>query len=195
MDWSVFLRVSSSDKFSVSSKSFATTVFSIVSLLSYSIFRNCFIQASGDTVRVSSFTVFSFRSLLICLQTSWLRSGINAFISLISSFLSYFEKLAHMSVVWAYVSLWLCMFGCLLQEPIRLKVPWVGCLGTNEILASIKHGIVKDQTRALWDCHIDSSQFFHLLLRLQVFRSITLNIVMIQTLCTVMQLFKGSYLF
>ena len=35
-----------------------------------------------------------------------------------------------MSVVWAYVSLWLCifvslylcMFGCLLQEPIRLKV-------------------------------------------------------------------------
>ena len=92
-----------------------------------------------------------------------------------------------------FVALWLCMFGCLLQEPIRLKVPWVGCLGTNEILASIKHGIVKDQTRALWDCHIDSSQFFHLLLRLQVFRSITLNIVMIQTLCTVMQLFKGSY--
>ena len=101
------------------------------------------------------------------------------------SFFSYFEKIAHMSVVWAYVSLWLCMFGCLLQGPIRLKVPWVGCLGTNEILASIKHGIVKDQTRALWDCHIDSSQFFHLLLRLQVFRSITLNIVMIQTLCTV----------
>ena len=41
--------------------------------------------------------------------------------------------------------------------------------------------------------HLDSSQFFRLLLRLQVFRSITLNI-MIQTLCTVMQLFKGSYL-
>ena len=57
--------------------------------------------------------------------------------------------IAHMSVVWAYVSLWLCnfvslylcilvslylcifvtlylcMFGCLLQEPIRLKVLWV----------------------------------------------------------------------
>ena len=52
-----------------------------------------------------------------------------------------FEKKAHMSVVWAYVSLWrcifvtlylcifvtlyLCMFGYLLQEPIRLKVLWV----------------------------------------------------------------------
>ena len=32
-----------------------------------------------------------------------------------------------------------------------------------------------------------------LLLLLQVFRSITLNIFMIQTLCTVMQLFKDSY--
>ena len=32
------------------------------------------------------------------------------------------EKIAHMSVVWVYVSLWLCMFGCLLQGPIRLKV-------------------------------------------------------------------------
>ena len=38
-------------------------------------------------------------------------------------FLNYFEKIAHMSVVWACVSLWLCMLGCLLQEPIRLKVP------------------------------------------------------------------------
>ena len=35
--------------------------------------------------------------------------------------------------------------------------------------------------------------FFRLLFRLQVFRSITLNIFMIQMLCTVMQLFKGSY--
>ena len=33
------------------------------------------------------------------------------------------EKMAHhMSVVWVYVSLWLCMFGCLLQGSIRLKV-------------------------------------------------------------------------
>ena len=47
--------------------------------------------------------------------------------------LSYFEKIAHMSVVEAYVSLWPCgsvalwlfMLGCLLQEPIRLKVLWV----------------------------------------------------------------------
>ena len=34
-------------------------------------------------------------------------------------------KIAHISVVWTYVSLWLCMFRCLLQEPIRLKVLWV----------------------------------------------------------------------
>ena len=34
---------------------------------------------------------------------------------------------------------------------------------------------------------------FRLLLRLQVFRSITSNISMIQTLGTVTQLFKGSY--
>ena len=67
------------------------------------------------------------------------------------------------------------------------------CLGTNEILASIKHGIAKGRTRALWDRHLDSSQFFRLLLRLQVFGNIILNIFMIQTLCTVMQLFKGSY--
>ena len=39
--------------------------------------------------------------------------------------LSYFEKIAHISVVWAYVSLWLCMIGCLLQGPIRLKVLWI----------------------------------------------------------------------
>ena len=67
------------------------------------------------------------------------------------------------------------------------------CLGTNEILASIKHRIAKGRTRALWDRHLDSSHFFRLLLRLQVFGRITLNIFMIQTLCTVMQLFKGSY--
>ena len=40
----------------------------------------------------------------------------------LTSFFSYFEKIAHMSVVWAYVSLWLCVFGFLLQEPIRLKI-------------------------------------------------------------------------
>ena len=56
-----------------------------------------------------------------------------------------------------------------------------------------KHGIGKGRTRALRDRHLDSSQFFRLLLRLQVFGRITLNIFMIQTLCTVMQLFKGSY--
>ena len=57
-----------------------------------------------------------------------------------------------------------------------------------------KHGIAKGRTRALWDRHLDSSQLFRLLLRLQLFGSITLNIFVIQTLFTVMQLFKGSYI-
>ena len=35
--------------------------------------------------------------------------------------------------------------------------------------------------------------FFRLLLRLKVFGNVILNIFMIQTPCTVMQLFKGSY--
>ena len=55
-------------------------------------------------------------------------------------FLSYFEKIAHMSVVWAYVSLWLCIFVTLYlcifvslyvqmfvarANKLRLKVLWV----------------------------------------------------------------------
>ena len=56
-----------------------------------------------------------------------------------------------------------------------------------------KHGIAKGQTRALRDCHLDSSKFLRLLSRLQVFGRITLNIFTIQMLCTVMQLFNGSY--
>ena len=48
-----------------------------------------------------------------------------------------------MSVVKAYVSLWLsgCLFGCVLLGPITLKVQYYELmLGTNEILAS-KHDI------------------------------------------------------
>ena len=56
-----------------------------------------------------------------------------------------------------------------------------------------KHVVAKSRTRALRDRHLDSSQFFCLLLWLQVFRSIILNIFMIQMPCTVMQLFKGLY--
>ena len=40
---------------------------------------------------------------------------------------------------------------------------------------------------------VEQGHFFRLLLRFQVFGNIILNIFMIQTLCTVMQLFKGSY--
>ena len=49
-------------------------------------------------------------------------------------------------------------------------------LGTNEILVS-KHDIAKGQNRAFWDRHLDSSQFFRLLLRLKVFRSITFKYI------------------
>ena len=45
-------------------------------------------------------------------------------------FLSYFEKnssyVSGVSVC-IFVALYLCMFGCLLQELIRLKVLWVSC--------------------------------------------------------------------
>ena len=58
------------------------------------------------------------------------------------TFLSYFEKIAPMSVVWAYVSLWLCNLVTLYVEmfvaranKVEGTMSW--CLGTNEILASI----------------------------------------------------------
>ena len=58
------------------------------------------------------------------------------------SFLSYFEKIAHMSVVWAYVSLWLCIFvalyvGMFVARTNKVEGTMSWCLGTNEILASI----------------------------------------------------------
>ena len=68
--------------------------------------------------------------------------------------------------------LWLCLFGCVLQGPIRLKVLWGTVLGTNEILAS-KHCFVA--VKGTLNCHFGSSQFCHLLLQLKVFRSITLK--------------------
>ena len=57
-------------------------------------------------------------------------------------FLSYFEKIAHMSVVWAYVSLWLCIFvalyvGMFVARTNKVEGTMSWCLGTNEILASI----------------------------------------------------------
>ena len=59
------------------------------------------------------------------------------------TFLSYFEKnSSYVSGVslCIFASLWLCLFGCVLQGPIRLKVLWGTILGTNEILAP-KHWI------------------------------------------------------
>ena len=56
-------------------------------------------------------------------------------------FLSSFEKIAHMSGVWAYVSLWLCGFVALSvrmcvagANKVEGSMSW--CLGTNENLAS-----------------------------------------------------------
>ena len=62
-------------------------------------------------------------------------------ICLCSRLLSYFEKIAHMSVVWAYVSLWLCIFVSLYVQMFvaranKVKGTMSWCLGTNEILAS-----------------------------------------------------------
>ena len=96
-----------------------------------------------------------------------------------------------------FVSLYLCNFVSLYvrmfvarANKVEGTLNW--CLGTNEIVELFKHGVAEGRTRALWDRLLDSSQFFRLLLRLQVFGNI-LNIFMIQTLCTVRQLFKGSY--
>ena len=80
------------------------------------------------------------------------------------------------SVIWAilknrsYVSgVSICIFVALYVRMFVARASKVDgitswCLGTNEILASINHGIAKGQTSALWDRHLDSSQFFCLLL-------------------------------
>ena len=107
-----------------------------------------------------------------------------------SQFLSYFEKIAHMSVVWAYVSLQLRIFVNLyVCISVCLDV-WMFVARANKVKGT---DIAKGRTRALWDRYLDSSQFFCLFLRLQVFENITLNVFMVKTLCTVMQLFKRSY--
>ena len=54
-----------------------------------------------------------------------------------SSFIELFWKIAHMSVDWAYVSLWLCMFRCFLQGPIRLK--YYELMHKNQLDFASKH--------------------------------------------------------
>ena len=66
-----------------------------------------------DDLRLKTYTLFDGLACNTC----------GLFLSCI--FFTHFEKIAHMSVVWAFASLWLCIFGCLLQGPIRLKVVWV----------------------------------------------------------------------
>ena len=51
----------------------------------------------------------------------------NGFIELFFQNSSYVSGVS----VCIFVAFWLCMFGCLLQEPIKLKVLWVRCLGTR----------------------------------------------------------------
>ena len=90
-----------------------------------------------------------------------------------------------------FMALWLRMFVAGANK-VEGTMSW--CLGTNQILASIKHMVLPKVKQG----HFETTMLilhiiFHLLLRVQVFGSITLNIFMIQMLCTVMQLFKGSY--
>ena len=59
-----------------------------------------------------------------------------------------------------FVALYLCMFGCLLQEPVRLKVLWVDAQEPMRSWHLFKHGVAKGRTRALWDRHLDSSSSF-----------------------------------
>ena len=61
------------------------------------------------------------------------------------------------------------------------------CLGTSEILASIEQGHLETAILILHNFFV----FYYG--SVQVFGSITLKIFMIQTQCTVVQLFKGSY--
>ena len=88
-------------------------------------------------------------------------------------FWNYFEKVAHKLVVWAYVSLWLGVFGCVLQGSIRLKELWVDARNQWDFgilkmtLLKVKQGHFKT--------HLDSWQFLRLLLQLKVLRSITLK--------------------
>ena len=66
----------------------------------------------------------------------------------------------------------------------RLLIGWK--VSRDQLALSLNLWIsrtAKGRTRALWDRHLDTSQFFRPLFRLQGFRSITLNIFMIQTLC------------
>ena len=115
---------------------------------------------------------FKFRSLNVCIQCVCV-----LFIILILkknnisvlwnkfwlSLLSYFEKNC------SYVSgLSVCIFVALFfrlccRGPSKVEGTMSWCLGTNEILAS-KRDFAKGQTRALWDRHLVSSQFFRLLL-------------------------------
>ena len=110
-----------------------------------------------------------------------------------SLFLSYFEKIAHMSVVWTYAS-WPCMFGCLLQEPIRLKVLWVDAQEPMRSWHLFKHGIAKRRQGHFETAILILHNFFVFYYGYRCLEALHFkNIFMIQTLCTVMQLFNGSY--
>ena len=100
--------------------------------------------------------------------------------------LSYFEKIAHVSVVSAY------LFGGFVAFCIQISVAGANkvegtmswCVGTNEILASkmrderfLTFTRLKIKKGHFENSQLDSSLFFRLLLRLKVFRSITLKYI------------------
>ena len=110
--------------------------------------------------------------------------------------LSYFEKIAHMSVVWAYISLWLCIFvysdvccksqQCWRYYELMLRNQWDLGIYLNMALVKVEQGHFETAILILHN-------FFLFYYGYRCLEEITLNIFMIQTLCTVMQLFKGSY--
>ena len=86
------------------------------------------------------------------------------FVNWIGGFRSVFE------LFWknnSYVSgLIVCIFvalyvGMFVARANKAEGTMSWCLGTNQILASIKRSIAKGQTRALWDRHLDSSFVFY----------------------------------
>ena len=76
----------------------------------------------------------------------------------------------HMSVVWAYVSLWLFRMFVAGADKVEGNMRW--CVRTNEILTSNMTFTRLKVKQGHFETSILTLHMFHLLLRLKVFRSI-----------------------
>ena len=92
------------------------------------------------------------------------RSEIISFIELFWKNSTYVSDLS----VCIFVTLWLCVFGCVLQGPISLELPWVDARNQRLSDPGIKTWQGHFETVTAWFLSI-----YCLLLRLKVFRSIT----------------------